>query len=222
MTRRRVTTWLGLAATALVLAGCGSNAPSPSATPSATPQPTASALPVPDVQPDDRWPDIANDSGGAFDDAQAQALGTAMMRTQVLAGWANEHVQLIPLAHMMAASFLLGDSGVALAEGDAVHTPDCDIYPTELSVRAPNTTLVLAFKQRNLPVRDGDLPVVISFDGPCTLTATTPSGETRTLETEPASRIVVLVHPVDDPVVGRVAFLDVGTSCTDPAVAGVC
>lgn len=206
-----------------VLAACGSNSASPStgaSMPTATPTPLRVALPP--VQPDANWPSIVNGSGGALDDAQAQAVGTGLMRMQVLSAWAEQHHQVALLPHMMTAAFLLGDVGVAMAEGDSLQTPDCGVYPTELVVRAPDAALVQALAARNQPVHDGDVPVVLGFAGPCAITATTPSGETRQLETLPAARIVVLVHLVDDPVVGRVAYLDSGSGCSDPAVAALC
>jgi hypothetical protein len=174
------------------------------------------------IDPDDRWPDVGNDTGGALSASQATAIGEAVMRVQVLASWADEHRQISLLPHMMNTLFVIGTSGVALAEGTSVHSPDCSTYPTELAVHAPSTALHDALVKSGQNIGAAALPVVMSFDGPCTLTGTTKSGDEVTVDTIPAGRIVAMVTLKNDPVLGPIGHLDGATSCDDPNAAPIC
>jgi len=240
------------AAALCVLAGCGSNSPAaatpaPTAAPTLPPgsdpfpardTPIADAPPalaaawkpygvtiIPGhstVDPDSRWPQAVDASGGIFSAAEAQALGAAVMRTQVLAAWADEHVQIPFEPHLMNTPFLLGSAGVALAEGTSVHTPDCGEYPTAIAVHAPAPAVRDALVKAGQNVGTAAIPVEMSFSGPCTVTGTTRTGEEVTVDTLPAARLLVMVELRNDPVLGPVAHLDAAASCADPVLAGAC
>lgn len=251
MTPQRRAVLGALAAAASVLAACGSNTspalPTPS--PAATLPPGSDTYPAQDtpldrappamaatwradgvdlipghdtVDPSSKWPRTLDLSGGALSQAQADAVGAAVMRTQVLASWGDEHVQPALEAHMMNAPFLLGTVGVALAEGTSVHNPDCSTYPVALAVHAPSPATRDALVKAGQNVGAGAIPVVMVFTGPCTLSGTTKDGREVTVDTLPASVIVAMVTVEDDPVLGSIAHLDAATTCQDPAVAAVC
>jgi hypothetical protein len=174
------------------------------------------------VDRDARWPKYGNASGGTLSAAQANAIGDAAMRVQVLATWADEHRQIPLLPHLMNTPFLVGAPGVALAEGTSVHTPDCSTYPTELIVHAPSPALNDKLAKAGQNVGATALPLVMQFRGPCTLTGTTRDGRSVVVDTVPTVRLVVFVEVQDDPVLGPIAHLDAAASCTDPLVGTIC
>lgn len=174
------------------------------------------------VDPSAQWPRTIDASGGALTAAEAAAVGAAVMRTQVVATWADENRQIALEPHLMNAPFLLGTSGVALAEGTSVHTPPCGEYPTDIEVHAPSASARDALVKAGQNIGSTAIPVEMGFAGPCTVTGTTRDGRTVTVDTLPAGRIVAMVELRDDPVLGSIARLDAATSCGDPAVAGIC
>jgi hypothetical protein len=174
------------------------------------------------VDPDPRWPHVTDATGGAMPAAQVAALGAAVMRVQVLATWADEHREIALLAHMVSPPFMFGPSGVALAEGTSVHSPDCSTYPAELSVHAPSPALREALVNAGESVGAGAVPVVMQFTGPCAITGTTRDGRTVSVDTVPSVRLLVLVSLQDDPVLGPIAHLDAATGCADPIAGGIC
>ncbi len=249
---RRAPSLVAAAALAVVCAACGSNtttAPTPSPTAAPTLPPGSDTYPAQDtpvdqappalaatwrqygvdlipghatVDPSAKWPRTIDASGGAFSQAQADAIGAAVMRVQVLASWGDEHVQPSLEAHMMNAPFVLGNPGVALAEGTRVHNPDCSTYPTLLAVHAPSPAARDALVKRGQNVGTDAIPVVMAFTGPCPITGTTRDGREVPIDTLPPSLLLAMVEVKDDPVLGPIGHLDAAASCTDPAVAAIC
>jgi hypothetical protein len=246
---RRLLAPLGLAC--CVLAACGSNmpAPSPSPTPAPTLAPGTDTYPQQDtpisqappamaatwrpygvdvipghdtVDPSAKWPHAVDATGGALDSSQVDAVAAAVMRVQVLASWGDEHDQPALEAHMMNAPFLLGSTGVALAEGTRVHQADCSTYPVALAVHAPSPQVRDALVRSGQNIGSGAIPVVMAFAGPCPVTGTTRDGRSVDLDTLPPSVVVVMVELQDDPVLGPIAHLDGAGACPAAPVAPLC
>lgn len=247
---RRLAVAAAAAALGCVLAGCGSNSPAPAKpTPAPTLPPGSDTYPAHDtpiaeappamaatwkaygvdvipghdtVDPSSKWPRAVDASGGRLTQDQVDAIGAAAMRVQVLASWADEHDQPSLEAHMMNAPFLLGSSGVALAEGTRVHQPDCSTYPLGLFVHAPSPAVRDALVKSGQNVSADAVPVVMDFVGPCPLTGTTRDGRTVDIDTLPSAIVVAMVEVRNDPVLGPIGHLDAAAACPAPPVASLC
>jgi hypothetical protein len=174
------------------------------------------------VDPSPKWPQAIDATGGLLSRDQVDAVAAAVMRVQVLASWGDEHDQPSLEAHMMNTPFLLGATGVALAEGTRVHEPDCSTYPAALAVHAPSPQVRDALVKSGQNVGTNAIPGVMAFDGPCPVTGTTRDGGTVQLDTLPASIIVAMVSLENDPVLGPIGHLDAAAACPAEPVAALC
>lgn len=166
---------------------------------------------------------LTNASGGAISDAQAHALEVGTLRADVLRAWAGEHVQPSLSAHLFAEPFIVGPWGVALAQGTAIHTPDCDIFPTRLVVYAPSPTLQADITAHHELVQSGDVPIRSDWTGPCMVTGTTRARRVVTIQVISAFSVIVEGSLRNDPVLGNVFFTDGSAACQgDPIAADLC
>jgi len=171
----------------------------------------------------DGVPAAQDRSGGRLDAAQVQAVGDAVMRTQVLAAWADEHDQPAVLAHVVAEPFLLGPVGVAVAEGTRVHTPRCGMVPTSFGVHAPDATMARELgAAANAPVDGGVVLVDMAFAGPCDITGTTRDGRDVEVTRLDTVHLLVAAELRDDPLLGTVAYMEAGALCSDPRFSAAC
>lgn len=163
-----------------------------------------------------------NGSAGAFSDAQVHDVVLAYLRDQLLAGWADEHVQPALAAHLAGQLFLVGADSLAMSEGTAVHLPPCALIPTAITVLAPSPELDAQLRGRNQDITAGAFPMRLGYTG-CAVTGTTRSGQTVTVDPAAAPVTIVADGVIrHDPVLGDIMYAEGATVCPDTAVPAVC
>ena len=162
-----------------------------------------------------RAPDVVNETRGAVSDADAQAWALAANASSTWYRWADAHGQVSLLGRLQSLRLYSGVELQALAEGDVVTLPDCDIFPSAYTLFPMDAGAARFFRGLGEDPRGGYV-LAADFPGPCVVSARTPAGQARTLAVYPsAGRSLFAGHLRQDPLLGAVWFVDGAGTCDD-------
>jgi hypothetical protein len=241
---------VGAVAVAVLVASCGTAAPSSTAspTPRVTPAPRPSAATgacasvmtttpiaqvpgacaalwapygvtkVPPANLTDATPpapQLVNATHGAVSDAELAQWIFASNRDSLWYRWAEAYDQAKLLPRLGSMSLYPTAELQALAANEAVMQPDCALFPTKVSLFPITKTDQQFFISQGESVSD-PFGFVSAYPGACTVTATTSSGRTVTVESFPTAGTTFFAsHMVDDAVLGPLLFADGAGNCND-------
>lgn len=162
-------------------------------------------------------PRVVNMTNGAVSQADAQHWADADNWGAGWYKWAAAHDQPYLLPHLAGPALISSTDEQALEQGALINYPDCAMYPMTRSLYPVLSDGKAYFASKNLPTDDAFV-FVVTFNGPCTATATYPDGHTQSIP-EGSSPMTVFVPGVlrHDPLLGDIWYTDGGGNCSDPA-----
>jgi hypothetical protein len=176
-------------------------------------------------------PTVINKTNGTVSDADAQAMVVALWREDTLIQWAEANDEndfiLNTLVGPEEDNFLVPDAEAALSEGGSVVDPDCDMFPTSVTLwphtSAVDTWMTDANEQSAAP----DVLIVPFSEANCRLTITvhgkTTTEAADTLAPHGNDRVLFVGEVVDDATIGPYFKIEASTSCLRPkAVSAMC
>ena len=179
---------------------------------------------------------VVNHTGGVLSDADAQTIGVAIWREETLIQWAEAHDEPAFLAQTLLGAegynFLQPAAQAALAGGPqtgggTVIDPDCDMFPTSITVWAHTGAVDDWLATANFHISAPDVAILPFNEAGCLLTITV-KGKTTTTPADPLAPhgvdpVMFVGEVVDDPTVGPYFKAEASDSCLRPgAVLAMC
>lgn len=162
-------------------------------------------------------PPVANMTGGAVSQQEAQAWANASNRGSGYYEWAEANGQLALLSHLVGTSDIAPNEEQALAEGAVVYLPACDLFPLSNTLYPITAADQTYFARKHLPTEDPYV-LVARFAGPCSETIRYPNGASSQYTVAATSELTFEPGMYrDDPALGSIWFTDGGGNCEDPA-----
>ncbi len=162
-------------------------------------------------------PVVTNATKGAATDIDATAWAQASNRGAVWYRWSEANDQPTLLAKLGALSLLPASELQTLGASGTVSQPDCAIFPVREAAFEDSPDGVRYFSSFGQSVK-GDAVLVAMFPGPCSVTATTATGQVRTIATYATAGVTFFAgHVVEDPMLGKVWFTDGAGNCQQGA-----
>ncbi len=167
---------------------------------------------------------VVNATGGVLTDGEVQIVSQAVLHADALNVWADANIQPAMNAHLFGEQFVLGELGMALAEGTAVHIPRCGAYPYRMVVFAPSNALQHEGISQGVLVEASDVPVEMDFAGNCIVTGTTAQGKTVVLQDMQQSASYLVEGALHaDRVLGPIYVSEFAVDChSDPVARTMC
>lgn len=164
-------------------------------------------------------PTVRNATNGAVSDTDVQLWVAAEMRTNQYIQWmaANDQTQFN--RHLRSDAFLAGPIGQALARGERVTLPACDLYAASVAVVVVDQSIrdLLARRGESTTATDA---LVMRYAGPCAVTGA--NGEVL-LSIPPEGGVTVETGAIrHDPVLGDIWYSDAGAECRAGASPPLC
>jgi hypothetical protein len=162
-------------------------------------------------------PVVTNATNGVATDVDAAAWAQASNRGAVWYRWSEANDQPSLLAKLGNLNLVPASELQALGGSGTVSQPDCAIFPVKEALFEDGPDGVRYFASFGESVR-GDAVLVAMFPGPCSVTATTATGQTRTIAAYPSAGVTFFAgHVVDDPMLGALWFTDGAGNCQQGA-----
>lgn len=158
-------------------------------------------------------PPVANQTNGAVSDADAASWALASNRGSVWYRWSEANDQPKLLARIGKISLLPTPELQILNTNGTVSQPDCAIFPMKVAAFDVGPDGILFFSSLGQDIRSG-VVFVDRFPGPCSITATSASGQVQTIASYPTAGVTFFAgHLVDDALLGEVWFTDGAGNC---------
>jgi hypothetical protein len=158
-------------------------------------------------------PPVVNGTHGVVTDAVARRWAQASNRAAIWYRWAEANDQPKVLAKIGVISLIPTSELQVLAANGTVSQPDCALFPTRIAEYQIGADAMHFFGSVGQHITGGTA-LVDTFPGPCTVTATTATGQSQTIASYPASGITFFAgHDQTDPVLGDVWFTDGAGNC---------
>jgi hypothetical protein len=161
---------------------------------------------------------VVNATQGAVSDAQLAQWILASNRDSLWYRWAEANDQSSVLPHLGLISLDPPAELKAMAANEPISQPDCALFPLKVEVFPITPT------DRRFFVGEGETTTstfvfVGTYPGPCTVTATTGSGQTITLASYPSQSVTFFAGRLKrDALLGDLLFYDGAGNCTDRGV----
>lgn len=163
-------------------------------------------------------PPVVNGTNGAVSDAELKQWLAASNRDSVWYRWAEANTQSALLSRLGSPSLYPSAELQALAAQETIAQPDCALFPTKVKVLPVSSADRRFFASRGQSVTDSYV-FVGEYPGRCTVTATTMSGQTKTIAYYPSDGITFFAsHVVSDPLLGPLLFADGAGNCNEAGV----
>jgi hypothetical protein len=162
-------------------------------------------------------PGVTNATNGAATNVDAAAWTQASNRGAVWYRWSEANDQPSLFAKFVNLSLVPASELQALGASGTVSQPDCAIFPVKEALFEDGPDGVRYFASFGQAVR-GDAVLVAMFPGPCSVTATTATGQVRTIAAYPSAGVTFFAgHVVEDPMLGTLWFTDGAGNCQQGA-----
>jgi hypothetical protein len=162
-------------------------------------------------------PVVTNATNGVATDVDAAAWAQASNRAAVWYRWSEANDQPSLLAKLGNLSLVPTSELQALGASGSVSQPDCAIFPVKEALFEDGPDGVRYFAAFGQLVR-GDAVLVAVFPGPCSVTATTATGQARTIAAYSSAGVTFFAgHLVEDPMLGTLWFTDGAGNCQQGA-----
>jgi hypothetical protein len=159
-------------------------------------------------------PPVTNGTNGAVSDTEAESWALASNRGSVWYRWSEANDQPTLLSRIGKISLLPPPELQILDTNGTVSQPDCAIFPIKVSAFEVGPDGIAFFSSLGQEIRSG-VVFVGRFPGPCSITATTATGQVQTIASfATAGATFFAGHVVDDPLLGEIWFTDGAGNCS--------
>ncbi len=162
-------------------------------------------------------PTVVNGTNGALSEADVDKLIVASNRDSLWYRWAEANDQVELMSHLGLVRLDPPAELQAMAASEPIAQPDCALFPTRASV-FPITSADRRFFASQPETTADSYVFVGTHSGPCTVTASSSSGQSVTLAYYPSTGVTFFAgHEVQDPLLGPLLFYDGAGNCTQAA-----
>jgi hypothetical protein len=178
-------------------------------------------VPPPDILQQEHIPaapPVRNVTNGAISDAVAQHWADANNADSGWFKWAEANGQLAFLAHLAGPDVILPADSAALAQGASISQPDCNLYPTMITLAPIGADGVAYFTRKGLPTDNQFVLIqLVTITAPCNAIASYPDGHQSPIPALQQTTTVFAAGKLQsDHVLGDIWFSDAGGGCSDP------
>ncbi len=158
-------------------------------------------------------PPVANATNGAVSDADAQSWALASNRGAVWYRWAEANDQPGILGRLGNVSLVPSAEIEALNAKGTVSQPDCAIFPTRVALFEISPDDKRFFSSLG-QVIDVSASLVATYPGPCTISTTSSTGQTRPIASYSSTGTTFFAGSIqEDPLLGKVWFTVGASNC---------
>jgi hypothetical protein len=169
-------------------------------------------------------PAVKNGTNGALTDAQAQAMVAAFWKANAIYQWGANKDELALVVHLNSENLFVGPELEALGNGVPVQDPNCDVYPSAVTVLPMSPPFTSWLAQNNQSVKATyALFITVGAPGGCTVTQTVNGKTTPLLPSFTTAKLLVPGSVLHDPALGDVFYSEAQAACTQRgAPASLC
>jgi hypothetical protein len=162
-------------------------------------------------------PVVTNLTDGIVSDSQLASWTLASNRDSVWYRWAEANVQPALLSRLGVVRLDPAAELEALASGESVAQPDCDLFPQRVRVFPITPADHQFFIGEGETLSSASAYAFVgTYAGGCVVTAKTASGQTIDLASFPSAGVTFFAgHVVNDPVLGAILYYDGAGNCDD-------
>lgn len=160
-------------------------------------------------------PPIQNDTNGQLSDAEAAEYEAAFFREAALEKWADGHGETFLRSQLLGSTLQNTPVDAALAAHQTLETPDCEFFPTAVSIWPVDDATRSFLAAQHSPTQGRNM-LALNF-AKCSAEATDRNGDRYQIYSFAGIDVTLLSGAVNkDRVLGSVFVADAGASCGSP------